>query len=83
MNLTFFYFKNQANLRKTLTVSESTFKIVVMSPQALFEILLTTVVICKQRFLHENEIVQYLQNYKFQDVNQGHLRKPSQAFKKP
>ena len=33
-------------------------------------------VVCKERFLHENEIVQYLQNCKFKDVGQGHSRKP-------
>ena len=38
-------------------------------------------VICKQTFLHENEIVQYLKKYKYQDVNQDHFRKPFQASK--
>ena len=52
----------------------------VMSPWTLFEVLVTSVVICKQRLLHENEIVQYLENFKYQDVNQGHFRKPLQAF---
>ena len=50
-----------------------------MSASELFEILLMSAVICKQRFLHENEIVQYLQNYKYQDVNRGYFRKPVQA----
>ena len=50
-----------------------------MLPWTLFEILLTSTVICKQRFLHENEIVQYLHNYKYQDINQGHFRKPLQG----
>ena len=36
-------------------------------------------VICKRRFLHENEIVQYLQNYKYEEVNQGRFRKTKQA----
>ena len=36
-------------------------------------------VIFKQRFLHENEIVQYIWNYKCYDVNQGHFRKPLQS----
>ena len=30
----------------------------------------------KQRFLHGNEIVKYLHNFKHQDINQGQLRKP-------
>ena len=34
-----------------------------MSLSALFEILFMSAVICKQRFLYENETVQYLQNY--------------------
>ena len=50
-----------------------------MLPWILFEISLRSAVICKQRFLQENEIVQYLQNYKYQDYNQGHFRKPLQA----
>ena len=29
--------------------------------------------------LHENEIVQYLQSYKYQDVHHGHFRKPLQT----
>ena len=45
----------------------------------LLEILLTSAVIRKQKFLHENEIVKYLHNCKYQDVNQGHLKKPLQA----
>ena len=45
----------------------------------LFEILHTSAVICRQRFLHVNEIVQYLQNYKYQDVNHNQFRKPLQA----
>ena len=50
-----------------------------MLPWILFEILLMSAVICKQRFLHENEIVQYLQNYKYQEINQCHFRKPLQV----
>ena len=46
----------------------------------LFEILLTLAVNCKQKFLHENEIVQYCQNYRHQEVNQGHFRKPLLIF---
>ena len=45
----------------------------------LFKILLMPAVICKQRFLHENEIGQYFQNYKYQDVNHDHFRKCLQA----
>ena len=50
-----------------------------MSPGIFFNILLTSAVVCKQKFLHENEIVKYPQNYKYQDVNQGHFRKPLQV----
>ena len=64
---------------KTLTVLESTLKIKTMLPWILFELLLTSAVTYKQRFLYKNEIVQYLQNYIDQDVNQDHFRKPLQA----
>ena len=64
---------------KTLTVLESTLKIKTMLPWILFELLLTSAVTYKQRFLYKNEIVQYLQNYTDQDVNQEQFRKPLQA----
>ena len=51
----------------------------VISPWTLFELLLKSAVIYKQRLLHENEIVQCLQNYKYQDINQGHFRKLRQT----
>ena len=63
MKLTIFFISRTKQIyAKTLTVSENAFKTKVMSPWAPFEILLTSVVICKQIILHENEIVQYLQN---------------------
>ena len=49
---------------KLLDVSESSIKIKVRSDQTLFVILLTLAVICKQRLLDRNEIVQYLHNSK-------------------
>ena len=58
---TFFISRTKQTYAKTLTVSESTFKMKVMSPSTLFELLLTSAVICKQRILRKNEIVQYLQ----------------------
>ena len=64
---------------KNITVPESAFKIKAMLPWILFEILVTSVVIGKQTFLQENEIVQYLQSYKYQDIKQDHFRKPLQA----
>ena len=83
MNLTtFFYFKNQTDLRKLLTASGTKFKIKVMSTWTLSEILITSAVIWKQILLLENEIVQYLQNYKYKDVNQGHFGKPLQVSTK-
>ena len=57
-----FHFKTKQIYVKSLTVLESAFQIKAMLPWIFFEILLTSAVICKQRFLHENEIVQYLQN---------------------
>ena len=47
-----------------------------MSHWTLFQILFTLVVICKERLLHENKIVQNLLNYKGQDINRGHFRNP-------
>ena len=77
MKLTaFFISKTKQIYAKILTVPESTFKIKAMLPWILFEMLLTSAVICKQRYLHENEIVQYLQNYIYQDINHGHFKLP-------
>ena len=73
---TFFTSRTKQIYAKTLTVFESTFKIKPTSARELFEILLASVVTCKKRFLYENEIVQYLQNYNYQDVNRNHFRKP-------
>ena len=65
MKLTAFFISKTKHIHvKTLTVSESTFKIKTMLPWILFKILPTSAVVCKQRFLHENKIVQYLPNYK-------------------
>ena len=60
---TFFISKTKQIYAKTLTVPESTFKIKAILPWILSEILPPSAVICKQRFLNGNEIVQYLQNY--------------------
>ena len=59
---TFFISRTKQIYSKTLTVSESAFKMKATSPRILLELLLTSTVTCKQRLLHENEIVQYLQN---------------------
>ena len=50
------YAKTKQIYTKTLTVPESSFEIKAMLP-LLLKILLPSAVICKQRFLHENEIV--------------------------
>ena len=54
-----------------------------MLPWIFLKIWLTLAVIYKQWFLHENEIVKYLQNYKYQNINQGHFRKLLQALQVP
>ena len=59
-----------------LALSEILIKIKIMVYVTLFVILLTSAVICKQRFLYGNEIVQYLQNRKCYNVGQDHFRKP-------
>ena len=76
---TFFISKTKQIYVKILPVPKSTFKIKVMLPWTFFEILLTSAAICKQRFLHENEIGQFLQNNKYQDINQNNFRKLLQA----
>ena len=58
---TFFILRTKQIYEKTLTAPESKFKIKTMPALALPEILLTSAVICKQRFLHENEISSKLQ----------------------
>ena len=56
--------------------SERTFKIKVRLRWTAFEILLMSAIICVQRILHRNKIVQYLQNYKRHESGKGHSRKP-------
>ena len=67
---------------KISSVFESACKVKAMSAWRLFKILLTSVAICKQRLLHENENVLNPQNYKDQGINQGHFRKPLRASTK-
>ena len=55
--------------------SEITFKIKVRSRWTVFEILLTSVVICVERVLCGKEIVQYVQNYKHYEVEQDQSKK--------
>ena len=50
-----------------------------MSHCVLSEILLMSAAICKQRFLHRKKIQHHLQNYKYEDLNQGHFIKPLRA----
>ena len=50
-----------------------------MLPWKLSEVSVTSAVICKQRLLHEYEIVKYLQNCKYQDINAGRFRKHLQV----
>ena len=76
---TFFISKTKHIYAKALTVPKTRFKIKAMLPWILFEVFPASEVICKQRFLHGNEIVQYLTNYKYQDVNQDHFKKLVQA----
>ena len=61
---TFIISKTKQIYTKSVTVLESAFEIKAMLLWILFEISLTLAVIFKQSFSHENEIVQYLQNYK-------------------
>ena len=83
MKLTTFYIsETKQKYAKTLTVPESMFRIKVMLPLTLSEIVLNLAVICKKKFLHKNEIVQYLPNYSYQDVNQDDFKKGPSSFYK-
>ena len=73
---TFFILSTTHIFTKLLTVSESSIKIEVRSDLTLFVILLISAVICKQKLLDGNEIVQYLQNCKCYNVGQDGFRKP-------
>ena len=70
-----FIWSTRRILTKLLAVSESSIKIKVRLHLILFRILLTSAGICKQRLLHGNEIVQYLQNCKRDNVDQDQFRK--------
>ena len=50
-----------------------------MSTLIVFEVLVTSTVVCKLRLLHKNEVVQYLQNYKYQAINRNYFRKHLKA----
>ena len=63
--ITFIISKTKQIYTKSVTVLESAFEIKAMLLWILFKIFLALVVICKQSFSHENEIVQYLQNCKY------------------
>ena len=54
--------------------SERTFRIKVRLRWSVFKILITSAIICILRVLRRNEIVQYLQNYKRHEFDQGHSR---------
>ena len=72
---TFSVARANVNQTKLITNSESTIKIKARSPWELFLNLRTLAVTYKQRFLHRNETVQYLENYKRYHLNQCHYRK--------
>ena len=72
---TFFLARTIENWAKRMLDSERTFKIKVRSYWTVFEISLISAVICISRVLHGKEVVQYLQNYKCHEVDQGHSKK--------
>ena len=55
--------------------SERSFKIKARSRWKSFQISLMSAVICIKRVLHGKEIVQYLQNYKRYEIDQGYSKK--------
>ena len=67
------------NFSKLLAISESSLKEILGYIRLFFVILLTLAIICKQILLHENEILQYLQDFqdcKRYNVDQDHFKKP-------
>ena len=54
---------------KLLTFSETSVKVKVSLAWTFFEILLTSVVTCKQGLLHRSKVMQHFQNYKCYDVD--------------
>ena len=57
--------------------SERTFKIKVRLRWTVFEVWSTSAIMCIERVLHGNEVVEYLQNYKSHEFDQSHSRKLS------
>ena len=72
---TLFLAKTIESYVKWMLDSEKTFKIKGRLPWTVLEILLTSAIICIEKVLHGNEIVQHLQNYKYHEFDQGHSRK--------
>ena len=72
---TFFISSTRRIFKELLAVPESSIKMKAKLQLTLFVILFTSAVICKQRLLDDNEIVQYLQNCKCYNVGQDHFRK--------
>ena len=54
-----------------------------MPAWTLFEILLTSAVACKQKLLHENEIVQYLQHKNTKTLIRAILESPYKLLQAP
>ena len=72
---TFFISFTTPVFTKLSRVSQSSIEIKVRPHWTLFIILITLAVICKQRLMRGNEIVQYLQNYQCYSIDQDHFRK--------
>ena len=75
---TFFISRTKQIYTKTSAFSESAFKMKIMSAWTLELLLMSvwSVVIFKQSFLDQNKIVQYLQNYKFQEASPNAMKIP-------
>ena len=54
-----------------------------MSAWTLFEILLTSAIVCKQKLLYENEIVQYLQHKNTKTLIRAILESPYKLLQTP
>ena len=78
---TFYISRNKHSHTKIKTVSENLLKINVILRWKFFRILHMSSVICKQKLLHENEVLQYLYNYRYY-VDKRHVRKSLQSSTK-
>lgn len=83
MKSTFFPSRTRQMYAKASVISESTLKVTAISVWALMEIFLTAEFICKQRFMHENEILHILKTRNTQTLIKAILENSYNLLKIP